>query len=294
MDAIMKTIAMVVILYGKRFEESKTLQSLMRFSHQLDQLLIVNNGPESLDSHDSFFIALSKKHKHVEFENQIQNKPLSWIYNDFINSIDADYYVLFDDDTEINLDYESYLFQMDNIDLELPKIISIIDKRQYYPKLNEQIISENSVIQSSGELFSIGSGLIISNKIKNTFKRYNLELFDSRFALYGVDFSFFRQLNKLGRDSFLISTQTFLNHSLSGAEGVIAKWRKKERLYDEILTVKHYSELRLLRIGKRILREILYLRFSNILIILNTFVSGVHPRCFNQINKTQNGENHAN
>ena len=51
----MKTIAMVVILYGKRFEESKTLQSLMRFSHQLDQLLIVNNGPESLDSHDSFY-----------------------------------------------------------------------------------------------------------------------------------------------------------------------------------------------------------------------------------------------
>ena len=138
----MKTIAMVVILYGKRFEESKTLQSLMRFSHQLDQLLIVNNGPESLDSHDSFFIALSKKHKHVEFENQIQNKPLSWIYNDFINSIDSDYYVLFDDDTEINLDYENFLFQMNNIDLELPKIISIIDKKQYYPKHNEKIVFE--------------------------------------------------------------------------------------------------------------------------------------------------------
>ena len=56
----MKTIAMVVILYGKHFEESKTLQSLLKFSHQLDQLLIVNNGPESLDSYDPFFIALSK------------------------------------------------------------------------------------------------------------------------------------------------------------------------------------------------------------------------------------------
>lgn len=279
MDTIMKTIVMVVILYGKRFEESKTLQSLMRFSHQLDQLLIVNNGPESLDSHDSFFIALSKKHKHVEFENQIQNKPLSWIYNDFINSIDADYYVLFDDDTEINLDYENYLFQMDNIDLELPKIISIIDKKQYYPKLNKQIISENSVIESGGELFSIGSGLIISNKIKITFKKYNLELFDSRFALYGVDFSFFRRLNKLERDSLLISTQTFLNHSLSSVEGVISKWRAKERLYDEVLSIKYYRSLPYLRFIKLIFRHTLSSKFSSIFEILKTYFYGKHPRC---------------
>lgn len=275
----MKTIAMVVILYGKRFEESKTLQSLMRFSHQLDQLLIVNNGPESLDNHDPFFMELSKKHKHVEFENQIQNKPLSWIYNDFINSIDTDYYVLFDDDTEINLDYESYLFQMDNIDLELPRIISIIDKRQYYPKLNEQIFSENSVIESSGELFSIGSGLIVSNKIKNTFERYNLELFDSRFALYGVDFSFFRRLNKLGRDGFSISSQTFLNHSLSSVEGMISKWRAKERLYDEVLSIKYYRSLPYLRLLKLYFRKVYKFEFTNICIIFKIFKMGKHPRC---------------
>lgn len=275
----MKTIAMVVILYGKRFEESKTLQSLMRFSHQLDQLLIVNNGPENLDSHNPFFIALSKKHKHVEFENQIQNKPLSWIYNDFINSIDADYYVLFDDDTEINIDYESYLFQMDNIDLELPKIISIIDKKQHYPKLNEQIVSKNGLIERSGELFSIGSGLIISNKVKNTFKKYNLELFDSRFALYGVDFSFFRRLNKLGRKFFLISSQTFLNHSLSSAEGMIAKWRAKERLYDEILTIKYYKTFSFLRVLKAIFKYSLKLNVYYILKIFSIYFWGRHPRC---------------
>ncbi len=288
----MKKIAVVVILYGKRFEESKTLQSLIEFSHRLDQLLIVNNGPESLDSHDPFFIALSKKHKHVEFENQIQNKPLSWIYNDFINSIDADYYVLFDDDTEINPDYESFLFQMNNIDLELPKIISIIDKKQYYPKHNEKIVFENGLIKSGGELFSIGSGLIISNKIKNTFKKYNLELFDSRFALYGVDFSFFRRLNKLGRDGFLISSQTFLNHSLSGAEGVIAKWRKKERLYDEILTIKYYRPLPYLRFIKVIYKNTLSSNSSSIFEMLKIYFYGKHPRC-NQISKYKKGENYV-
>ncbi|WP_343682942.1 glycosyl transferase [Acinetobacter baylyi] len=275
----MKTIAMVVILYGKRFEESKTLQSLTRFSHQLDQLLIVNNGPENLDSHDPFFIALSKKHKHVEFENQIQNKPLSWIYNDFINAIDADYYVLFDDDTEINSSYENFLFQMNNIDLELPKIISIIDKKQYYPKLNEQIISENGVIERRGELFSIGSGLIISNKIKKIFKKYDLELFDSRFALYGVDFSFFRRLNKLGRDNFLISSQTYLDHGLSRAEGVASFWRKEERLFDEVLSIKYYTSSPNLKIFKRIIQQVFRFNFKSAVKIFFIFSNGKHPRC---------------
>nr|WP_278357737.1 glycosyl transferase [Acinetobacter lwoffii] len=276
----MKTIAMVVILYGKHFEESKTLQSLIKFSHQLDQLLIVNNGPESLDSHDPFFMALSKKHKRVEFENQIQNKPLSWIYNDFINSIDADYYALFDDDTEINLDYEIFLFQMTNIDLELPKIISIVDEKQYYPKLNEQIISEHGLIESGGELFSIGSGLIISNKIKNTFKKYNLEIFDSRFALYGVDFSFFRRLNKLGRESFLISSQTFLNHSLSRIEEENTNpWRQKERLYDEVLSIKYYSKYTLFNIIKLSFKKIKRKEYNDFFTVVYIYILGNHPRC---------------
>jgi len=280
MDTIMKTIAMVVILYGKHFEESKTLQSLIKFSHQLDQLLIVNNGPESLDSHDPFFMALSKKHKRVEFENQIQNKPLSWIYNDFINSIDADYYALFDDDTEINLDYEIFLFQMTNIDLELPKIISIVDEKQYYPKLNEQIISEHGLIESGGELFSIGSGLIISNKIKNTFKKYNLEIFDSRFALYGVDFSFFRRLNKLGRESFLISSQTFLNHSLSRIEEENTNpWRQKERLYDEVLSIKYYSKYTLFNIIKLSFKKIKRKEYNDFFTVVYIYILGNHPRC---------------
>ncbi|WP_336935947.1 glycosyl transferase [Acinetobacter soli] len=275
----MKTIAMVVILYGKRFEESKTLQSLMRFSHQLDQLLIVNNGPESLDSHDSFFMALSKKHKHVEFENQIQNKPLSWIYNDFINSIDADYYVLFDDDTEINIDYESYLFQMDNIDLELPKIISITDKKQYYPKLNGKLVLQKGIVTEKDKFFSIGSGIILSKNVKDKFYKDGMDLFDRRFALYGVDTSFFRRLNNLNKDIFLISSETMLNHSLSSTESIIADWRQEERLYDEILSLKYYSKYKLLKIIVLIFKKIRLKNYKEIKKILFIYNEGCHPRC---------------
>lgn len=276
----MKTIAMVVILYGKHFEESKTLQSLLKFSHQLDQLLIVNNGPESLDSYDPFFIALSKKHKHVEFENQIQNKPLSWIYNDFINSINVDYYVLFDDDTEINLAYESYLFQMDNIDLELPKIISIVDEKQYYPLMNRELILEKGLIDSKENLFSIGSGLVISNKIKNFFLNNNKELFDPKFALYGVDISFFRRLNQLGRINLIISSQTLLKHSLSRIEeGNINPWRQKERLYDEVLSIKYYSKYKLFNIIKLSFKKIKRKEYHDLFTVVCIYILGNHPRC---------------
>lgn len=275
----MKTIAMVVILYGKHFEESKTLQSLIRFSHRLDQLLIVNNGPKNLDIHDPFFIALSKKHKHVEFENQIQNKPLSWIYNDFINSIDADYYVLFDDDTEINLDYESFLFQMNNIDLELPKIISIIDKKQYYPKLNGKLVLRKGVVTEKDKFFSIGSGIILSRNVKDKFNKDGIDLFDRRFALYGVDTSFFRRLNNLNKDIFLISSETVLNHSLSSTESIIADWRQEERLYDEILSLKYYSKYRLLKIIILIFKKIRLKNYKEIKKILFIYNKGCHPRC---------------
>ena len=69
----------------------------------------------------------------------MQNKPLSWIYNDFIQQYDADYYVLFDDDTEINIEYQNILFTAQDIDIELPKIISMSDNVQYYPLVNGAI-----------------------------------------------------------------------------------------------------------------------------------------------------------
>ena len=63
----------------------------------------------------------------------MQNKPLSWIYNDFIQQYDADYYVLFDDDTEINIEYQNILFTAQDIDIELPKIISMSDNVHITP-----------------------------------------------------------------------------------------------------------------------------------------------------------------
>ncbi|MFX9107569.1 glycosyltransferase, partial [Acinetobacter baumannii] len=162
-------IALVVIVYGKALEDAMTIQSLLSFEEKLEHLLIVNNGPAVIDENSAVLTSLAQKHHHVVLENQVQNKPLSWIYNDFIQQYDADYYVLFDDDTEINPEYQRKIFIMQGVDIELPKIISMNDKAQYYPLVDGVIEQKDGIISNAKEIFSIGSGLVISKDIKQYF-----------------------------------------------------------------------------------------------------------------------------
>ena len=43
----MPKVVMVVVLYNKTLKESSTLQSLLSFTHPLDHLVIINNGPKT-------------------------------------------------------------------------------------------------------------------------------------------------------------------------------------------------------------------------------------------------------
>lgn len=278
-------VALVVVLYGKALEDSLTIQSLLGFEQKLDHLLIVNNGPAVIDENSALLSVLAQKHLHVVLENQVQNKPLSWIYNDFIQQYGADYYVLFDDDTEVNIEYQNMLFTVQGIDIELPKIISKADDIQYYPLVDGAIHQKDGIISNATEIFSIGSGLVISKGVKQYFIENKMELFDSHFALYGVDFSFFRKINRIKQKSkvFTISSRSYLNHSLSRTEKQKNVWREKERLYDLVLTLKYYYSYAELRILKLFLRKILGGKIKEALLILSTVINGAHPRCMNKV-----------
>lgn len=278
-------IALVVIVYGKALEDALTIQSLLGFERKLDYLLIVNNGPTVIDENSAVLSALVQKHHHVVLENQVQNKPLSWIYNDFIQQYDADYYVLFDDDTEINIEYQNMLFTVQGIDIELPKIISMSDNVQYYPLVDGAIEQKDGIISNAKEIFSIGSGLVISKGVKLYFIENKMELFDSHFALYGVDFSFFRKINCIEQKSkvFNISSRSYINHSLSRAEKETSEWREKERLYDLVLTLKYYYSYAELRILKLFFKKILGGKMNDALLVLRTAFNGAHPRCISKV-----------
>ena len=274
-------IALVVVVFDKKLEKSATIQSLLGFNRKLDYLLIVNNGPKEINTENIIISELKTRHHEVVLENQIQNKPLSWIYNDFVKNNIADYYVFFDDDTEINIEYQKMLFTAQGIDIELPKIISMSDKEQYYPLVDGEIERKDGNISNATEIFSIGSGLLISKGVKQYFIEKEMELFDSHFALYGVDFSFFRKINRIEKKSklFTISCNSYINHSLSRVEKEESAWREKERLYDLVLTLKYYYSYTELRILKLLLIKILGGKIKDALIILITVFKGVHPRC---------------
>lgn len=278
-----KKIALVVVVYGKTLEQSLTIKDLVNFKYSLDYLLIVNNGPNYIID-DEMIKKLHQVHHRVDLKNELQNKPLSWIYNDFIQDYNADYYVLFDDDTEINEQYQDVLFNLKDIDVELPKIRSIIDGIIYYPRIDGKILDEKQKNITSENIYSIGSGLIISKNIKYFFGEKQKEVFDSHYAFYGVDTAFFRNLNACSKkgDIFLISSTSYLNHALSISEEEMPYWREKEYLYDNILTMRHYSKnafKRNTKFIKLVVKKLIKFKFKEALLIIRTFLKGKHPRC---------------
>lgn len=280
-----KQISLLVILYGKNFSESETLKSIINFNYKIDNLIVINNGPKALSNEDEFLELLRLNHHSVIFKEFLENKPLSWIYNDFVEQYNSDYYVFLDDDTHISKYNEELMFNLDNIDIELPKIYAIQDNKQYYPIVNGMVYSFHGVIKEYSEIYSIGSGLILSKKVKDVFKKSHLELFDSNFALYGVDTSFFRKINHLKNMGaiFNITSLMSVDHSLSRAEGEISEWRYIERLYDHTLSIKYYQQLRFLRLIKLLMKNIP--KFKYIKIILVTYFNGFHPRCVKKVKK---------
>lgn len=277
-------IALVVIVYGKTLQQSLTIQDLLKFKYPLSQLLIVNNGPEKISENDLYIQQLGQIHHQVILQNQLQNKPLSWIYNDFIQSCTADYYVLFDDDTEINQQYQDILFNLHDVDLELPEIRARCDLKPRFPLVNSKLLNQRGDIIQPNSIYSVGSGLIISNNIKNFFKEKNIEIFDSHFAFYGVDTTFFIRMNQFIQQGhqFKLSSNTYLNHSLSLTEEALTPWRKNEFIYENILTLKYYSSNMItmnLKLIKLIFRKMKKGELAELKIALKTFITGKHPRC---------------
>lgn len=278
-------IALVVIVYGKTLQQSLTIQDLLKFKYPLSQLLIVNNGPEKISENDLYIQQLGQIHHQVILQNQLQNKPLSWIYNDFIQGCTADYYVLFDDDTEINQQYQDILFNLQDVDLELPEIRARCDLKPRFPMVNSKLLNQRGDIIQPNSIYSVGSGLIISNNIKNFFKEKNIEIFDSHFAFYGVDTTFFTRINQFIQQGyqFKISSNTYLNHSLSLTEEELTPWRRDEFIYENVLTLKYYSSStwsRNLKLFKLIYRKLTKFSLHEAKLVLKTFISGKHPRCY--------------
>lgn len=282
----MKTLILVV-LYNKRLEKSKTLNSLGKVAGEGFSLLIVNNGPSDIREDDDFILNARLYIKELKLQNFIHNKPLSHIYNDVIDQYpDFDRYVLLDDDTEVTHEFLE-VPEVDSKDLfvTVPKIIDSNTGLNSYPLVNKEVYKfGDGFLPTTEEVLSIGSGIIIYKQTAVIFESLGLDLFNPNFALYGVDMSFFREINFINKNIGLVSVYVkgSLIHEMSSTSGEVSAWRKTERLYDELLTNIYYSKSTSLKIYKLIrllTRELLRLRLTNFYKAILVLFTKKHPRC---------------
>lgn len=127
-------IVFLVVLYNTHISESKTIGSYINniklisdFEHILS---IVNNGPNSLlqgKIENECFSILKNNFINFEYFENIENRPLSVIYNECITTHnDIDYVVLLDQDSELTTEYFQDLISAfrEDVNLFLPVVIS--------------------------------------------------------------------------------------------------------------------------------------------------------------------------
>ncbi|HIB9002821.1 hypothetical protein [Raoultella ornithinolytica] len=284
----MKTV-IAVILYNKQINDSETLKQLSIIKCDDCSLIIFNNGPKKIKRENTLYYELMNAYSNIEIKEYIQNKPLSQIYNEVLKCWEGDRFIFFDDDSHLDELFFKKIdaFYSKEIDLQIPVIYEITNKQLYYPIVDgvtyKASQSSDGTVIPSNNVLSIGSGLVIYKCLVNKFYELNLDLFDERFALYGVDFSFFRRINLVRKKAGVnIQVVSFIKHSLSRTNTIYNVTRHRERLYDNSLTIKHYSRNKLisiLKLTKLIASEFFHFRFMNVYLVFVSYLTGKHPRC---------------
>jgi hypothetical protein len=277
----------LVVIYGKKIAESKTLTCLSNISYSDYNLIIFNNGPKKIfevANDDDILKKIKDKGIDIELQEDIDNIPLSTIYNLIIATNSMDRIILFDDDTNLSTSFFNEINTCDDADLILPVILPESTGEPFYPAFNGRVFNKGDLLEQSDKIFSIGSGLVIDRKLIMKFSSSYKDLFDERFALYGVDFSFFRRLNILRNNGIKINVKicSSLVHSLSRIDKKEDSiWREHERLWDVVLSIRCYEKNMIkfiLSISILILKNLLPLRIDNLAIIFKGLINGIHPR----------------
>lgn len=288
MSVAMEKARILVILYGKELASSTTLSSLLKFDCSLFDLVVINNGPAVLSDSGDFYHQLEAGFHTFELMNKTENMPLSIAYNGFIDAHpNAQKYVFLDDDTEVTESFISRLVDDDvSYDVEVPKIVATDGSLEsgvvQYPVEDDVPVLEMRIVDV-GTVSSIGSGLILTRQFIDKFRTAHMPIFDNHYALYGVDYSLFRNMRKLLAKGvpFTFTSFSSINHSLSRLQkGTLSEHTKRERLYDIILSARHYPDKSYIKgLVKSLVRAVLSLDFYLVFHIISTFFKGYHPRC---------------
>jgi GT2 family glycosyltransferase len=273
-------IAVLIVLYDTEISNSVSISSILSCDN-LDKvsITIVNNGPRKIQGPNDFVDTYSEIFRHISFIESIDNRPLSKLYNEFLNdNVGNDNFVILDGDSCFEHNYFTKIINK-SFDLYVPRILSVEDGKYYYPTIYKNVVSSEGSLTSQG-LMSISSGLVINSTVVTLMKKKYSKVFDESFALYGVDTSFFLRLRTLKVDLNIVCGSV-INHSLSRVKKEeISSFRFKERLYDTAIIARRYPNIeRVIYYLKRLLKSIILFRITDAYSLIYYFIKGKHPRC---------------
>lgn len=266
----------LVVLYGCCIEDSISIRSLcsaIKKSKFISNLIIFNNGPCSLEFNVSSIEFPNGGN--VEFRQDVRNLPLSKIYNKFAPQNGV--YIILDQDTNVSDDYIAAIdsFLKSDAGVFLPRLKH--GNKIIYPYSKSVDLKEGE--QQIVKIVSATSGIALKKCVLNAVSRVYGNVFDERFAFYGIDVTFFLRLRRLKVCQYFIGP--ILEHDLSGSTPMdkIDDWRFKERAIDAFLQIRNYPEL-----GRIFSLLIFFYRSPKVRLLkilpemIPTIVTGIHPR----------------
>lgn len=190
-------INVLTVLYNCSLSNSNTIKAVLQAKLESIQLnmIIWNNGPTLLDKEDiNNFIEVSQKLEIISSIYQdIRNLSLSKIYNYFINKLDYDFFVIFDQDSMIESSFFQNIFHNSEYAIICPAIYPEQKiERQCFPSDFEQKEKVTPLGEFDlGNTRTINSGTALSKNLINKLLTNHHYVFDEKFAFYHTDHRLF-------------------------------------------------------------------------------------------------------
>jgi GT2 family glycosyltransferase len=225
-EAKLLNILVLVVLYRAAPSASKTLLSLAKSTHVGDQVSVLvwdNSRTELSESEviDSFGF---------KYDGVPNNMSLAKVYNRVIKDyFSHDLFVLFDQDTEISVDYFEELircysrYKNSQCFLYVPRVF--YQSRLISPGTRQFVkgVSLNAIspgLRGSEKLLGIASGLAIDGRYISSVLQSGCSVFDERLELYGIDTKFFMDYEEQGRLVCIMRAKLYHDSALRSRSGV--------------------------------------------------------------------------
>ena len=228
----------LIVIYNKKPKESSTIVSLSEMDDRFkknSRCIVCDNSKNMLDSNQKRELdCLLHGIEHQYIYNDGKNKPLSEIYNETINMLHSnEYLIIFDDDSvfDSELFEKSSLAINENMDIDLFLPIIYDNKTIVSPAILKGFKGHYLKNIKTGRIkctniTAINSGMIIKAKyLKERFEGY-----DERIKFYFTDNEFMSRYNSSHRELFVLDYR--MNHTLNFYKRGEDFEKKKDRFKD--------------------------------------------------------------